>query len=187
MDEKHNGNRVSVTCKLKCTGFMQILDIFSPIQYPDIAFFLWCFRKCKATCIKMFFWMQCVLRSTLWWASEPGRGMVKERGGAGRGGAASRWLSSILVPNSWLLCVLYSSTVHQWIPPQHSAIKNQHTTKWKLRYCSCTRLQYGSVYDILLIYLLTYLLYSEDYRHCRGNATRREGRKWEWFGDGDKL
>lgn len=29
----------SVTCKLKCTGFMQILDFFPPIQYPDIAFF----------------------------------------------------------------------------------------------------------------------------------------------------
>lgn len=113
--------------------------------------------------------------STLW----------QEWAGAGHGqgvGVVSRWLSrsGVLVPNSWLLCVLYSLIVHQWIPRQHNAIQNQHTTQQMLHYCSCKHLQYGSVYDILLIYLLTYLLYYEDYRHPvggRGGEMPHVGRK----------
>lgn len=65
----------------------------------------------------------------------------RELAGAGHGkeaGVVSRWLSRyyILVPNSWILCVLYGLIVHQWIPWQSSAIKNQHTRKQKLHYCS---------------------------------------------------
>lgn len=45
----------------------------------------------------------------------------RELAGAGHSkgaGVVSRWLSRyyILVPNSWILCVLYGLIVHQWIP-----------------------------------------------------------------------
>lgn len=45
----------------------------------------------------------------------------RELAGVGHGkgaGVVSRWLSRyyILVPNSWILCVLYGLIVHQWIP-----------------------------------------------------------------------
>lgn len=41
-DVKENTIKIAllcfVTCKLKCTGFMQTWTFFFPIQYPDIAF-----------------------------------------------------------------------------------------------------------------------------------------------------
>ena len=75
----------SVTCKLKCTGFMQTLDFFPPIQYPDIAFFFsyGLFRRCEATCIKMFLLMheahfdERVSRGGAWLRSGGGKQMAE--------------------------------------------------------------------------------------------------------------
>lgn len=43
-----------VTCKLKCTGYMQTWTSF-PHTVPRYCIFLWHFRKCKATCERMLF------------------------------------------------------------------------------------------------------------------------------------
>lgn len=50
----------SVTCKLKCTGFMQTWTFYSH-TVPRYCIILWHFRKCKATCKRVFFLKQCVL------------------------------------------------------------------------------------------------------------------------------
>lgn len=82
-----------VTCKLKCTGFMQTWTFF-PHTVPRYCIFLWHFMKYKATCIRMFFLKQCIiLKHTLAREKERER---RER--------ISR-LYSALVPVSWILCM----------------------------------------------------------------------------------
>lgn len=67
-----------VTCKLKCTGYMQTWTSF-PHTVPRYCIFLWHFRKCKATCERMLFLKRCmILKHT--WAREKEK---KEEGGRG--------------------------------------------------------------------------------------------------------
>lgn len=49
-----------VTCKLKCTGFMQTWT-FIPHTVPRYCIFLWHFRKRKATCKRMFSLKRCII------------------------------------------------------------------------------------------------------------------------------
>lgn len=68
----------SVTCKLKCTGFMQTWTFYSH-TVPRYCIILWHFRKCKATCKRVFFLKQCVLlKHTL--AREKERNIEKGEG-----------------------------------------------------------------------------------------------------------
>lgn len=86
-----------VTCKLKCTGCMQTWTFF-PHTVPRYCIFSWHFRKCKATCIRVFFLKQCIiLKHTLAREKERER---RER--------ISR-LYSALVPVSWNIMYAFST------------------------------------------------------------------------------
>lgn len=104
---------------------------------------------------------------------------------AGKGvGVVSRWYSTVVF-NSWIVCVLYSLTVHQRMMWQHSAIKNQHNEKQRLPSAVINPCRYGSVYDILL--LLSFYLLWRLQALCGGNAMCRGRRKGEWLWKGEST
>lgn len=61
-----------VTCKLKCTGYMQTWTSF-PHTVPRYCIFLWHFRKCKAACEGMLFLKQCMILKHTWARKEEKR------------------------------------------------------------------------------------------------------------------
>lgn len=142
-----------VTCKLKCTGFMQTWTFF-PHTVPRYCIFLWHFRKCKATYTRMFFLKPCIiLKHTLAREKERER---RER--------ISR-LYSALVPVSWILCMPFLQfdcpsvsifTTCDHYKPTNWKKKQQTNPKTPL--CFSMQLQILSDLDLWYIAILIFLL-----------------------------
>lgn len=109
-----------VTCKLKCTGFMQTWTFF-PHTVPRYCIFLWHFREHKATCERMLFLKRCIILKHTWAREEEReKGERRER---------INWSYSAFIPVSWILCIFYNLIVNQWVSSPHVTIKK--STNWK--------------------------------------------------------
>lgn len=157
--------------------FYANLDLFFPHTVPRYCVFLWHYRKCKATCKRVFALKRCVILKHTWARGEKGE----------RRQRVSR-LYSAFVPVSWILRIFYNLIVHQWVSSQNVTKKNQQIEKKKsLSFFSAVinPFRSGFACDILLLKIFFFPLLRFQ-ALCGGNTKYQGEVGFGYFGKKNK-